>query len=160
MLKYYIDLQNPYDYQDIPNPFVMQCWIDATLAGRDEPAEVCLRVVDAVEMQSLNAQYRQKDQVTNVLSFPFEWPEEISTSQPLLGDIIICAPQVALEATAQDKTIEQHWAHLFIHSLLHLLGYDHICDQDAQVMESLEIRLLTQLGYPNPYEDVPEGDSA
>ena len=115
-------------------------------------AEVCIRVVDSDESRQLNHSYRDKDKPTNVLSFPFTVPDNIPIDSTLLGDLIICAPLVAEEAMQQGKESIAHWAHLVIHGILHLLGYDHIEDNDAKIMETIEIELLEQLGYPNPYE--------
>nr|WP_228276757.1 rRNA maturation RNase YbeY [Marinobacter sp. JSM 1782161] len=115
----------------------------------DEDSEVTLRIVDEDESAALNGQYRQKDRPTNVLSFPFEQPEGITL--PLAGDLVICAPVVAREAHEQGKTLSAHWAHMVIHGMLHLQGYDHIDDRDAEIMETLEIRLLAELGFSNPY---------
>ena len=104
------------------------------------------------ESQQLNHQYRQKDKPTNVLSFPFEVPEGIDIN--LLGDLIICADVVIKEAQEQNKKCDDHWAHLVIHGCLHLLGYDHIKENEATEMESIEIKLLSTLGIDNPYQEV------
>jgi len=112
-------------------------------------AELLIRLVDRQESRELNAQYRHKNKATNVLSFPADLPEEIGLR--LLGDIIICAPIVADEAREQHKTAEAHWAHLTIHGILHLLGHDHQAEEEASEMESLEIRILQSLGFPDPY---------
>lgn len=113
-------------------------------------AEITLRVVDTLESQSLNHHYRGKDKPTNVLSFPFTNPAPISL--PLLGDLVICQAVVAQEAQEQGKTTQAHWAHLVVHGILHLLGYDHSDDTDAQIMEALECKILAKLGYPDPYQ--------
>lgn len=114
--------------------------------------ELVIRLVDPAESQSLNAGYRGKDKPTNVLSFPaaklpFELPE---LPQPL-GDLVICAEVVNTEAAEQGKTPQAHWAHMVIHGCLHLLGYDHLSDEDADVMEAAERRLLATLNFPDPY---------
>ena len=107
--------------------------------------EVTIRVVDEAEGRELNSTYRGKDYATNVLTFPL-------TEEPhLMGDIIICAPVVAAEALAQNKTLEAHYAHLTVHGILHLHGYDHEIDAQAELMESLETAIVTKLGYANPY---------
>lgn len=129
----------------------IQNWLDQSLEilAIDEALEVTVRLVDADEMQELNHDYRGKETPTNVLSFPCDWdlPEE----PRLLGDIVICVPVIAREAKEQKKTLEEHWAHMVIHGLLHLLGYDHIEEQQAEEMEALECRILAHLGYKNPY---------
>lgn len=140
---------------DLPSQATMESWLHAVL--RDEcdqqgDLELTIRIVDEEEGQSLNSDYRGKDYPTNVLSFPADLPEEIDI--PLLGDLVICAPVIAREAHEQGKTLEAHWAHMIIHGTLHLLGYDHITDEDAEVMESLEIKILNKLGFPNPYLEI------
>ena len=107
-------------------------------------------MVNIDESQQLNKQYRHKDKPTNVLSFPFEVPEGIELN--LLGDLVVCAPVIQQEATEQGKVLFDHWAHMIIHGCLHLLGYDHINDTDADEMEALEIKILAQLSINNPYE--------
>lgn len=111
--------------------------------------EVTIRIVGEAEGRQLNQTWRQRDYPTNVLSFPFDSPP--GPDLPQLGDLVICAPVVLREALAQQKTPESHWAHLVIHGTLHLLGYDHQETAQAELMETLEINILTQLGYPNPY---------
>ena len=109
--------------------------------------------MEAEESQALNREYRGKDKPTNVLSFPSELPEEVLDSLPRepLGDIIICVPVVFAEAAEQGKAARDHWAHLTVHGVLHLLGFDHIEDDEAEEMEGLEIRVLAGLGIANPY---------
>ena len=102
------------------------------------------------ESQQLNSQYRQKDKPTNVLSFPFEVPEGIELN--LLGDLVVCASVVEQEAKEQNKVLFHHWAHMIVHGCLHLLGYDHINDADADEMEALEVKILAKLAISNPYE--------
>jgi probable rRNA maturation factor len=110
-----------------------------------------IRIVDEDESAQLNETYRHKSGATNVLSFPFDVPEGIELN--LLGDLVICAPVLSREADTQNKTIMAHWAHIIIHGTLHLLGYDHIDDVDAQEMEEKEIALLQTLSISNPYDD-------
>lgn len=112
-------------------------------------AELSVRIVDEDESQALNLQYRGKDKPTNVLSFPCELPDGVEL--PLLGDLVICAQVVAKEALEQGKVLHAHWAHMVVHGTLHLLGYDHIEDGEAEEMEAIEIQVLLELGYPNPY---------
>jgi len=110
---------------------------------------ISLRIVDEVEGRQLNDTWRHRDYPTNVLSFPFE--NLPGMQLPFLGDIVICAPVVIQEAQQQGKPAEAHWAHLVTHGILHLLGYDHLEETQAQTMEALEIAILHHLGYPNPY---------
>jgi probable rRNA maturation factor len=125
--------------------------VAAALGGarRRQPAEVAIRIVGADEGQALNRDYRGKDYATNVLSFPAELPPGVDL--PLIGDLAICAPVVAREATEQGKKPRDHWAHLTVHGTLHLLGYDHIEDAEAEAMEALETRILAGLGIGDPY---------
>lgn len=135
---------------EIPPPARLQAWVEAALAGRRESAELTVRIVDAAESAALNATYRGKDRATNVLSFPFEAPPQVPTD--LLGDLVVCAPVVGREAREQGKPLEAHWAHMIVHGCLHLLGYDHIDEAEAEQMEALEKQILADLGYSDPYE--------
>ena len=144
-----IDLQDAtHGTWSLPDATQLQRWAARAYQGEDD-TEMTIRIVDASESSGLNSQYRGKDYPTNVLSFPFEAPAGITV--PLLGDLVICASVVEAEARQQDKPLEAHWAHMVVHGTLHLQGYDHEQDADAEVMEALEIRLLTELGYANPY---------
>lgn len=134
----------------VPDDALFVRWVGAALAGLRQQAEVSIRIVSPVESAELNAQYRQKDKATNVLSFPSDLPE--NCQPPLLGDLAICAEVVEREAQEQDKTGEAHWAHMVVHGTLHLLGFDHIEDDEAEAMESREIAILQTLGFANPYE--------
>lgn len=151
-MNYAVDLQIESENPTIPNQFLIQRWINEALQSRLEDAELTIRIVDEAESAELNLTYRNKQGPTNVLSFPADIPEEVELEKQLLGDLIICAPIVEREAKQQEKTSEAHWAHMVIHGTLHLLGYDHIEDKDADIMEGIEIKLLEQLGYPAPYE--------
>lgn len=144
--------------EPVPDESNMRRWITAALAGHDAPddCEVSLRLVDTAEMSSLNETYRGKSGPTNVLSFPADLPAGIAA--PLLGDIVICAPVVRTEAEQQGKTLEAHWAHMLVHGTLHLLGYDHVEDADAQAMESLETVILASLNYACPYDIIDTND--
>lgn len=113
--------------------------------------EITVRIVDTEESQTLNRDYRGQDKPTNVLSFPFEAPPGIEL--PLLGDLVVCRQVVEQEASAQQKPLMDHWAHMVVHGCLHLLGFDHIKDDEAQIMEAKEVVLLAQLGINNPYQD-------
>ena len=135
--------------QGVPEARLFTEWVALALEGRRTSAELCVRLVDEAESASLNWHYRQKDKATNVLSFPSGLPEDFDP--PILGDLAICAQVVAREAVEQGKTEQAHWAHLVIHGTLHLLGFDHVDDSEADVMEAQEIALLSRLGYANPY---------
>lgn len=152
-MKYKVNLQIASTSKNFPNRFQIQRWVTKALEYRLDTAELCIRIVDENESQALNSRYRNKHYPTNVLSFPSELPEEIQLENPLLGDLIICAPIIEKEAEQQQKTLEAHWAHMIIHGILHLLGYDHIEDKEAEVMETIEITLLQTLGFANPYAE-------
>ncbi len=132
----------------LPDPAQLQGWAQHAYRGEAD-VYVALRVVDKAESQQLNRDYRQQDKPTNVLSFPMQMAAEIT--RPILGDLAICAAVVAEEAAAQGKPLDAHWAHMLIHGLLHLQGYDHIADAEAEKMEALEREILAELGYPDPY---------
>lgn len=137
----------------LPDEQQLTRWATTALEGRTgfaEP-ELTIRLVAEEESHELNFEYRGKDKPTNVLSFPFEAPPEVPIE--LLGDLIICAQVVQQESLEQGKTAEAHWAHMVVHGCLHLLGYDHINDDEADVMENLERRILAELGFPDPYID-------
>jgi len=136
--------------EELPSRQQMQHWVELALDGRMPSAELTIRIVDEQEISELNQQYRNKQGPTNVLSFPFD--TDIELDIPLLGDLVICAAVVAREAKEQHKSLQAHWAHMVIHGTLHLLGYDHLTDSQAEQMESEEINLLQQLGFSNPYE--------
>lgn len=147
----HIDLQLACEAKDLPSLQLFQRWTDAALtAVTDKKFELTIRLVDVEESQQLNSQYRQKDKPTNVLSFPFEVPDGIELN--LLGDLVVCIQVVEQEAKEQNKALFDHWAHMIIHGCLHLLGYDHINDDDAEEMEALEIKILAELAINNPYE--------
>lgn len=147
-----IDLQVATQQSTIPAQAQIQQWLDLCFTQLHIPqAEITIRVVDCAESQQLNRDYRGKDKPTNVLSFPFEAPPGIDLD--LLGDLVVCAPVVADEAAQQHKKEIDHWAHMILHGTLHLLGYDHIDDAEAQEMETLEIALLAKLEIDDPYQD-------
>ena len=153
-MQLYVDLQVvSTDDKNIPDPESFKKWVETAItAGSDkirEEAELTVRIVDPDESMGLNHQYRNIKKPTNVLSFPFENPPGITL--PLLGDLIICKKVVESEAQLQNKTLAAHWAHMVIHGTLHLLGYDHIEQQQALEMENLETQLLTELGFADPY---------
>lgn len=143
------------NYSDfLPSETQIAQWAQAALQAGGcafaEP-ELTVRLTDNAESQALNLEYRGQDKPTNVLSFPFEVPEHIPLE--LLGDLVICAPIVEQEAQTQRKTPVSHWAHMVVHGCLHLLGFDHIKDDDAELMENLERNIMASLGYPDPYLD-------
>lgn len=137
----------------VPTSEQVNKWISATLLGIDyeKPLEINIKVVNVDESRSLNHCYRQKDKATNVLSFPSDLPDFVPSD--LVGDLAICAHIVHKESIEQDKALHDHWAHMCIHGVLHLLGYDHINSKDADEMEKLEKNILTQLGIDDPYRD-------
>jgi probable rRNA maturation factor len=144
-----VELQNASDSASIPCQQDFLNWVTIASSNKKPNSEVSIRIVDKIESQSLNKQYRGLDKPTNVLSFPAEFPEGVDI--PFLGDLVICAPIVEAEARAQNKSIAAHWAHMVIHGTLHLLGYDHIEDDEAETMEALEIALLAKLDVSSPY---------
>lgn len=146
-----IDIQHASSSTDIPSDTQLQQWLNAAALPESEGFELCLRIVDSDEITALNHQYRHKNQATNVLSFPADIPAELNL--PLLGDIVICAEVVKQEAEEQNKHDDAHWAHMCIHGMLHLQGYDHIEDDEATVMEALEVKILQTLGYTSPYNE-------
>ncbi|MGM0524895.1 MAG: rRNA maturation RNase YbeY [Pseudomonadota bacterium] len=137
----------------LPDADQIQRWVTAALAlarpGQDD-AELTVRVVSKEEGQQLNKDYRARDYPTNVLSFPFEAPVELPV--PLLGDLVICAEVVEDEAKQQHKAVIDHWTHMVIHGTLHLLGYDHLADDEAEIMEQLERQILAKLDIADPYQ--------
>lgn len=134
---------------DGPSEEQFQRWVENALRGERDVAHVDIRVAEPDEIQELNRRYRNKDKPTNVLSFPAELPEGVDV--PLLGDLIICAEVVEREAEEQGKPVEHHWAHMVTHGVLHLVGYDHIDEADAETMEAREGTALAALGIPDPY---------
>lgn len=134
---------------DVPTEQQFHLWASTALAEIAEDCELSIRLVSEAESAELNSTYRGKDTPTNVLSFPFESP--VPLTPRLLGDLVLCVAVVEREATEQNKTLEAHWAHLLVHGCLHLLGYDHLEDDEAEQMEALEVQILQQLGIENPY---------
>ena len=132
---------------DVPTRAQFRRWVKAALR---QDAEIALRIVDEEEGRTLNRDYRSKDYATNVLTFVYDDDFPGSESQ-LAGDIVLCAPVVAREALQQEKSVEAHYAHLIVHGVLHLQGYDHESDEEARQMEALEIQIVTKLGYSDPY---------
>lgn len=137
----------------IPSEQELTLWAQSALDACDISGELTVRIVKGSESQQLNHDYRGKDKPTNVLSFPFEAPPGIETD--LIGDLVVCKSIVEREAGEQNKPLSHHWAHMIVHGCLHLLGYDHIEDDEAEEMESLEIDILANLAIANPYQDLP-----
>ena len=137
----------------IPAAVSFRKWVGAALDNRIREADLAIRIVGTREARALNKHYRGKDYATNVLSFPADLPEGLpeGVRLPLLGDLVICAPVVAREAREQNKPVNAHYAHLTVHGALHLLGWDHENDRDAECMEQLEREVLTTLGIADPY---------
>ena len=151
-MDFHLDLQIALDTTGLvlPDEDQIRAWLESVLVERMPAAELTVRIVDEVEIEQLNQQYRHKQGPTNVLSFPFE--ADVPMDVPLLGDIVICAPVVAREAVEQHKDAMSHWAHMLVHGTLHLLGYDHHTDDEAEAMEQQEIQVMQLLGFSNPYE--------
>lgn len=135
--------------ESLPDVETLRRWAKAALIDAGGNPELTLRIVDEAEIAELNRTYRKVAGPTNVLSFPFEAPPQVRLS--LLGDVVICAPVVECEAREQNKAVQAHWAHLVVHGTLHLLGYDHQSDDEAERMESKERRILAGLGFVDPY---------
>lgn len=152
-----IDRQVATQGDDLPDQTQLELWVATTLThissqeNGHAPCELTIRLVDAEESQALNSQYRGRDYPTNVLSFPFD--AEIELPVQLLGDLVICVPVVQQEATEQGKSSMAHWTHMVVHGTLHLLGYDHIEDSEAEEMEALERLILAELDIADPYLD-------
>jgi probable rRNA maturation factor len=150
--KLLVNIQLVCSENNIPTLKQFRTWLKAALhsqAKKIQHAEVNIRIVDENESANLNKMYRHKIGPTNILAFSYNPPPE--TQIDLLGDLVVCAPIVLKEAKDQHKNIEAHWTHLIIHGCLHLLGYDHVQTQEADIMEALEIQILQKLGLDNPY---------
>ena len=143
-----LDVQRAAGQAFVPSDASFRTWVEAVL-NECGKTMLTIRAVGLEESAELNLRYRSKSGPTNVLSFTADLPAEVGV--PLLGDLVICAPLVAEEAKAQGKDIQAHWAHLVIHGVLHLLGYDHQTGSETRDMESRETSLLASLGYPDPY---------
>jgi len=145
-----VDLQNDENLAKVPEPRLFRQWIEASLITAYDQLEQTIRVVGEPESRALNLQFRDIDRSTNVLAFP---SENDYLEYACLGDLVICEPVVIKEARQQAKTAEQHWAHMVVHGMLHLQGYSHDEDAGAEEMEALEVKILSTLGYSNPYND-------
>lgn len=145
-----IDLQIASEnVENLPTLEQFTLWATQAVRAENVEPEITIRIVDEAESHELNLTYRGKDRPTNVLSFPFECPEEVEL--PLLGDLVICRQVVEKEVAEQGKPLLAHWAHMVVHGSLHLLGYDHIEDDEAEEMEALETQIMQGLGFDDPY---------
>jgi probable rRNA maturation factor len=144
-----LDIQSASTSEDAPDEQSIKRWVGAVIDSNQGDTELIVRIVDEPEGKLLNETYRGASGATNVLSFPFE--NQTPEALPLIGDIVVCAPIVEREAQQQNKDLNAHWAHMIIHGVLHLLGYDHQNDSEAAVMEGLETEIMQKLGFPPPY---------
>jgi probable rRNA maturation factor len=151
---YQIIVQRMVTDRTAPSTSQLKRWAKLILQEKIPNAELTIRIVDKDEMTTLNSTYRKKNKPTNVLSFPFEMPKDIDIETPILGDIVICADVIKEEAQAQQKTHDAHWAHMVVHGILHLLGYDHEKENEAEIMEAEEIVILKNMGFNNPYQEL------
>ncbi len=142
-----IQVQRRVSSRGLPSAASLRAWAERALGA--VAGDLSIRIVDEGESRDLNRRYRGKDKSTNVLSFNYD---SETLDVPVLGDLVICAPVVAREAVEQDKTVRAHWAHMVVHGCLHLLGYDHENERDAQEMERRERQILAGLGFPDPYQ--------
>ncbi|MFZ9039768.1 MAG: rRNA maturation RNase YbeY [Gammaproteobacteria bacterium] len=145
-----VDLQNDDGFESLPAQGQFEDWVEGSLQNSYEQLEQTIRVVGEAESRDLNRRFRDRDKPTNVLAFP---GDAAFLDYDCLGDLVICASVVAAEAAAQGKTDEAHWAHLVVHGMLHLQGFDHQDAEQTREMERLEIKILDTLGYTNPYND-------
>lgn len=150
-MVYLIDIQHATEAPFPVSDDEISQWVTATLTSHIDKAELTIRLVSVADIQHLNHTYRNKNSPTNVLAFPAHIPSNITLDYPLLGDVIICPAILQEESISQNTALTAHWAHIIIHGVLHLLGYDHINDDDACRMQTREIKLLTKLGFSNPY---------
>ncbi|MDJ0739194.1 MAG: rRNA maturation RNase YbeY [Gammaproteobacteria bacterium] len=146
-----VDVQLAVDDDGLPSREQIDGWAKAAWRDPVHDAEVVVRITDEAESRHLNREFRGRDAPTNVLSFPYEAVPEIELRH--IGDLVLCAPVVLREADAQGKRRDAHWAHMVVHGMLHLQGYDHVDESDAATMEALETAILAGLGYPAPYDD-------
>jgi probable rRNA maturation factor len=145
-----VDLQNDDGFENLPALGRFEDWVESALQASHEQLEQTIRVVGEAESRDLNRRFRERDKATNVLAFP---GDAEFLDYDCLGDLVICAPVVAAEAADQGKTDEAHWAHLVVHGMLHLQGFDHQDAEQTREMEQLEVKILDTLGYTNPYND-------
>lgn len=153
-----ITIQYAADKKLAPAKALLCEWAEQALENSTEQSDVTIRIVDSSEMIMLNQTYRHKSGPTNVLSFPADLPPAAAKKYQLLGDIVICAEVVNREAEEQHKSRNAHWAHMVVHGIFHLLGYDHVNDDEAEQMEKLEVEVMKKLGFANPYKDGEHSD--
>ena len=134
---------------ELPAEAMVAHWAQAALEGYERDVEVGVRIVDESEIIELNQRFRKKTEPTNVLSFPFEDPP--GTQTDVLGDVVVCAPIVSSQAQTEGKPLSAHWAHMVVHGIMHLRGYDHETPEEADAMEHMETHILEGLGFPDPY---------
>jgi len=158
-----VEVQNPNEMKSLPSLSDIRTWCEASIQkdstnkAFENKLSVLIRVVNEAESAELNLQYRDKQGPTNVLSYPNEVPDfmfeiaELKEQNSHMGDLVICEPLVNSEALEQKKSVKSHWAHLIVHGVLHLQGFDHVDEKEAEEMESLEIKIMEQLGFSNPY---------
>ncbi|AHE67319.1 rRNA maturation RNase YbeY [Legionella oakridgensis] len=151
-MSYHIDIQHACAEPLPVNDDILIDWAKLALGTCKDSAELTLRFVEPEEITYLNRTYRHQDKATNVLAFPTNIPTSVELEYPLLGDVIICPTVLKEESNAQEKPLTAHWAHIVIHGVLHLLGYDHMEEKDAKIMQALEIDMLAKLGFENPYQ--------
>lgn len=153
------------DTENLPTLEEIQKTADAAILPRKSEASMTVRIVEEEESHELDLEYRGKDRPTNVLSFPYEYPEDLPPEaieemgiegEDYIGDLVICKKVVEREAKEQNKPLKAHWAHMIVHGSLHLLGYDHITDEEANEMEPLETKIMLELGFEDPYKDDEE----
>lgn len=150
-MSYLIDIQHA-SLEPVPvSDETLQMWATKALSTHKDAGELTLRFVTPQDMQQLNKAYRKQDKETNVLAFPSSIPDDIALDLPFLGDVIICPAVLKQESDTLNKSLKSHWAHIVVHGVLHILGYDHIEDDDARVMQPLETDILAQLGFEDPY---------
>lgn len=153
-VQFALDEQELKELEEPPSTRQFTEWANAaygTANVADSNAELTIRIVGIDEIMQLNRDYRQQDKATNVLSFPCDVPPGLELDSTLLGDVLICHPVVLIEAQKQDKTAHDHYAHMVVHGVFHLLGHDHQQESDAQAMEALEVKTLQTLSISDPY---------
>lgn len=152
-MEFHIDIQHAADALIPFSDETITQWALLALSQEQASGELTIRLVNEKEITELNHTYRMKNNPTNVLAFPANLPDDVKLDSPFFGDVIICPTVLKKESEAYSNSLEAHWAHIVIHGVLHLLGYDHITDEDASIMQPIESKLLIQLGFSDPYEE-------